>query len=202
MGVDIMLIEICVEGNTMTLRLGIAAIWLALAAPAYAQSDLEKGFAGALRGCEEWVLNPSSWAEGPKSFVSAVGLGSQMGLVESVDETALPPKEMRIANHYWRINATRDAGYILVVSDRLPMCHITGGGGSDLQPVVEAVLASSDFKSRWRKVQDDTRDDLISTTYRSRQEPSFSMVISRAKEPGQRLDRVQVLASATFELDD
>jgi hypothetical protein len=154
----------------------MAAVGLALAAPADAQSDLEKGFAGALRGCEEWVLNPSSWAEGPQPFISAVGLGNKMGLVESVDEAALPPEEMRVANHYWRINSTPDAGYILVVSDRLPMCHITGGGGSDLQPVIEAVLASSDFNSRWVKIKENMRGDMISTMYRSLRDPSFSIV--------------------------
>ena len=164
----------------MLMRLGLAVIGVAVATPASAQSELEKGFAGALRGCQEWVLNPASWAEGPGPFVSTVGLGNKMGLVESVDEAALPPKELRLANHYWRINSTGNAGYILVVSDRLPMCHITGGGASDLQPVVEGVLASSDFQSRWEKVRHDLRGDMASTVYRSREEPTFSMVVSRA----------------------
>ena len=186
----------------MLIRLGLAAVGLALAAPANAQSDLEDGFAGALRGCEEWVLNPASWAQGIGPFVSAVGLGNKMGMVSSVDEAALPPRDLRVANHYWRINSTANAGYILVVSDQLPMCHITGGGGSDLQPAVEAVLASSEFQSRWEKVRDSSRGDMVSTAYRSREEPSFTVVISRAKEPGQRLDRVQVLVSGTVDLGD
>jgi hypothetical protein len=62
-----------------------ALVALALAGPAHAQSDLEKGFAGALRGCEEWVLNPTSWSNGNASFVSIVGLGDKMGLVDHVD---------------------------------------------------------------------------------------------------------------------
>src|SRR5690606_5009426 len=126
----------------MRRRLGWAILALSLAAPASANTELEKGFAGALRGCEEWVLNPASWDQGVEPFLSAVGLGDKMGPVESVNEASLPPPQWRVANHYWRINSTADAGYILVVSDQLPICHITGGGGSDLQPVVEAILAS------------------------------------------------------------
>lgn len=185
----------------MLVRVGFAFVGLAIAVPANAQSDVERGFAGALRGCEEWVLNPASWAEGIGPFVSTVGLGEKMGLVETVNEAALPPAELRVANHYWRINSTANAGYILVVSDQLPMCHITGGGNSDLQPVVEAVLASSEFQSRWEEVRDNWGDDMVSTVYRSHEEPSFKMIVSRAKEPGQRLDRVQVLATATFDAD-
>ncbi|MEO6551805.1 MAG: hypothetical protein ABIO26_04550 [Croceibacterium sp.] len=179
-------------------------LWTALAAsviayPAQAQSDLQNGFAGALRGCETWVLTPSSWATGSAPFLKTVGLGDKIGLVESVSEASLPPQQLRVANHYWRINSTADAGYVLVVSDRIPMCHITGGGATDLQPIVEALLASSEFQSRWQKMKDNSQGDMISTAYKNRQEPAFSIVISRAKKPTQRLDRVQVLATATFE---
>ncbi len=184
----------------MVLRYGTAIVALTMGVPANAQSALEVGFAGAMRGCEEWVLNPSSWAEGIEPFVSAVGLGDQMGLVASVNEASLPPKELRVANHYWRINSTEKAGYVLVVSDRLPMCHITGGGGTDLQPVIESVLDGQAFQDRWEKLEDKLEGDMVSTTYRSREEPAFSMVISRATSPGQRMDRVQVLATALFDL--
>lgn len=181
-------------------RMGLALMGLVAAVPTSAQSNLEKGLAGAFRGCEEWVLNPASWAEGVEPFVSTVGLGDQMGLVETVDEAALPPRELRAANHYWRINSAADAGYILVVSDQLPMCHITGGGSHDLQPVVETVLQSTDFQSRWEEVKENSGAEMVSTTYRSREEPAFSVVISRAAGSGQRLDRVQVLASAMIDM--
>lgn len=176
----------------------LIAAALSAPTPAYAQSALERGFAGALRGCEEWVLNPASWAQGTGPFVATVGLGDHMGLVDQVNEAALPPKELRAANHYWRINSTQDAGYILVVSDRLPICHITGGGNSDLQPVVEAVIASPAFNSRWERVADQSKEDMASSEFRNREEPSMSIIISRAKLPGQRLDRVQVIASAIY----
>lgn len=171
---------------------------LAYPMPASAQSDLEAGFAGALKGCQEWVLNPDSWVHGNGPFLAAVGLGGKMGLVNSLDEAALPPPELRAGNHYWRINSTSSTGYSLVVSDRLPMCHITGGGASDLEPAVEAVLASPDFKKNWNRTSDTPHGDMISTEFQSRQEPSLSIVISRARKPKGRLDRVQVLATAFY----
>jgi hypothetical protein len=125
-----------------------------------------------------------------------------MGLVEKVEEVNLPPEQLRRANHYWRINSTPNAGYVLVVSDRLPMCHITGGGDTDLQPIVEAVLASADFKTRWEQIETKSDGDMASTVYRNRQTPAFSIAISRARLQGQRLDRVQVLATAFYETKD
>jgi hypothetical protein len=175
-----------------------AIVALGLGSPAYADSELEKGFAGALRGCEEWVLNPASWSNGPAPLVSTVGLGDKMGLVEHVEDVNLPPPALRVANHYWRINSTRGAGYVLVVSDQLPMCHITGGGDTDLQPVVSSVLASSAFTHRWKLIKETSTGDMATSEFQSMEEPKFSVVISRAKKAGGRLDRVQVLATAVF----
>lgn len=119
-----------------------------------------------------------------------------MSPVDSIDEHALPPEQLRVGNRYWRINSTLGAGYILVVSDKIPLCHITGGGDTDLQPAVEAVLASREFTSQWEAVKQEPVGDMASTVFRNRKQPSFSMVVSRAKTPGQRLDRVQVQATA------
>jgi hypothetical protein len=185
--------------NGMRLILVALAVLAASPATAQAQPNLERGFAGALRGCEEWVLDPASWADGTGPFLKAVGLGDQMGLVESVNEANLPPVQLRQGNHYWRINSTESAGYVLVVSDQLPMCHITGGGNADLEPAVEAVLGSPDFRGRWEQVKDTPRGDMASTQFRNREDPRLSVVISRAKRAGERLDRVQVIATATYD---
>ncbi|MFL6734347.1 MAG: hypothetical protein ACJ8EY_06595 [Sphingomicrobium sp.] len=133
--------------------------------------------------------------------MKTLGLGAQMGLVDSVDEVNLPPAQLRQGNHYWRINSTQGAGYVLVVSDRLPMCHITGGGNADLQPAVEAVLSSADFGKRWQQVKAASKGDMVSTQFRNREDPKLEVVISRAKDPGERLDRVQVIATATYKTD-
>jgi len=184
----------------MRIAFAAATAVILIASPVRAESELERGFAGALRGCEEWVLNPKSWANGVQPFVSAVGLGDRMGLVKNVNEAALPPKEMRSANHYWRINSTNGAGFILVVSDRLPMCHITGGGDTDLQPVIKAVLAAPGFAARWKQVSQAVQGEMLTTVFQNIEAPAFSLVVSRAQESGQRLDRVQVLATATYKV--
>ena len=171
----------------------------AFAGPASAEPNLARGFDGALRGCEEWLLNPASWAEGTGPFIKAVGLGEQMGLVERVEEVNLPPKQLRRANLYWRINSTPTAGYVLVVSDQLPMCHITGGGSADLQPSVQGVLSSPEFSRRWKHQKSGLKGDMATTVFLNRQDPALSITISRSREPGQRLDRVQVLATATYQ---
>lgn len=182
------------------MRYAILGFALAFAAPAYAQSDLEQGFSGALKGCETWVLDPASWASGPDAFIKAVGLGPKMGLVKRVEAVNLPPAQLRRANHFWRINATEGAGYVLVVSDELPMCHITGGGNTDLQPAIEAVLASASFNTRWEQLDHSANGGMVSTIFRNREAPAMTIQISRADKPGQRLDRVQLIATATFEI--
>lgn len=163
-------------------------------------NPLEQGFAGALRGCEEWVLNPASWTDGPAPFLRAVGLGDQVALVSKVDEASLPPKQLRAGNRYWRINSTATAGYVLVVSDQLPMCHITGGGDADLQPVAETVLASQSFRGAWRQTQDTSNGEVRSTVFQNRADPALSLIVSRAKETGARRDGVQITATAVYAL--
>ncbi|WP_421121986.1 hypothetical protein [Sphingobium yanoikuyae] len=79
------------------------------------------------------------------------------------------------------------------------MCHITGGGNADLQPVIEGVLASPAFSSRWEQQSTSTKDGMTSTTFRNREEPAMIIQISRADKAGQRLDRVQLIATATFQ---
>jgi len=184
----------------MRLFLSVAAVALFCAASARAETPLERGFAGALRGCEEWVLNPKSWSNGVAPFVKLVGLGDKMGLVARVEDVSLPPPSLRAANHYWRINSTPGAGFVLVVSDQLPMCHITGGGDADLQPAVEATLRASPFASRWEKTGDEVRGEMVTTSFRNREDPAFNVVVSRARAVGQSLDRVQVIATATYKV--
>jgi hypothetical protein len=165
-----------------------------------AEQNLERGFNGALRGCEEWLLNPTSWASGLDPFIKGVGLGDQMGRVERVEEVNLPPEQFRKGMHFFRINSTPMSGYVLVLSDELPMCHITGGGGRDLQPSVRSVLSSPEFQRRWQQSKTDSNKDMATTVFRNMREPALSIAISRAAEPGQRMDRVQVLATATYDV--
>ena len=85
-----------------------AVATLALAAPAAAQDELRAGFEGALRGCEAWVLEPDSWGEGFAPFLKAMSLGNTAEAIDGIAEEAQPPEPWRVANHYWRINSTRN----------------------------------------------------------------------------------------------
>jgi hypothetical protein len=185
--------------SVLLCRVVLAAVFCSASA-AQAQEPLDDGLAGALRGCEEWILNPASWVNGPAPFVAKVGLGDKMGIVGRVDESNLPPRALRAGNHYWRINSTATAGYVLVVSDQLPMCHVTGGGDADLQPVAEKILTGPDFGTRWQKLGEQSRGDMITTSYRNKKDSGLSLVVSRAQSAGLRRDRVQLVATATYKV--
>ena len=181
-------------------RLLFTGMLLASPSQAHAQSELEKGFLGALVGCEEWILDPATWVDGPSPYLAKIGLGPNAGFVSQVSEQNLPPPEFRRANHYLRINSTPTAGFVLVVSDQVPMCHITGGGQTDLEPVVKTVLESPDFAKRWENMSDKTHDDIVTSEFRNRRSHSLSILISRASASGGRVDRVQLIATAQYAL--
>jgi len=182
------------------LALPFALAALSWATPVQADPQLEKGLAGAMRGCEEWILNPLSWIDGDAPFLSAVGLGSSMHPVTraTVHDMQLPPKPMRAGNRYWRIDSTPTAGFMLIVSDQLPMCHVTGGGSTDLQPTIETFLASKNFTSQWKPVEERVSGDMRSTLFRHWIHGAFSLVVSRANSAGLRLDRVQLIITGSY----
>lgn len=167
--------------------------------PVIAQTLLESGFAAAIRGCEEWVTNPTSWEGRLEAFPAFAGPEVTMELVESVSEASLPPPSFRVANLYWGINSSETDGFILIVSEELPMCHITGGGTADLQPVVETVLSGAPFLARWEKFQNNIQKEMVSTVYRNRLHPTFHIMINRAAKPDQWSDRLQVVAMAMLD---
>lgn len=180
------------------------AAWTILAAAIASVSgtgDLDRGLAGAFAGCESWVLEPATWAENPAGLPSHLDLSNTAGWVTSLDESQLPPLALRKGLHFLRINSTPTAGFALVVSDQVPICHITGGGASDLQPVIESALASPAFRSRWHESGRQTRHDMVSTMFTNVTEPRFQLVVSRATKANQRQDRVQLVATAIFNVD-
>ena len=161
---------------------------------------LRSGLEGALRGCEIWVLDPSSWLNDPARFLAAIDLGGAVFETESLPEPLLPPEPFRRGNRYWRIHAGPNEGYALVVSRDIPMCHITGGGGVDFQPAAEAVAASPDVSDRWERIGEERQGGMVSTFFRLRKEPKLALVLSRADEPGARRDRPQVIVTVTYDL--
>ena len=176
----------------------ICSLLISGAAPA--STPVQDGFAGAIRGCETWVLDPASWVDGTRAFESKVGLGSMMGSVDKVAEASLPPPAMRRANHFWRINASADTGYVLVVSDQLPICHITGGGRTDIRPAVAAALTTPEFLQHWTKTGEHVANGLVSTEFGSVVDPKFSIIISHPNDSSWSLDRLQIIATAQYQL--
>jgi len=197
--------------------LGWAVLVLAgLTAPAFAQhrsqpqvapapdpAGLASGLDGTFIACESWVLDPASWsgAEGIAPLVAISGLGARLYPVPGVIDAALPPAEQRQANHYFRVDATSGEGFYLVVSDQLPMCHITGGGVNAMTGAVEQLLASAEFLRRWEKVEESTNSGVITGFYRHRLAGELELAVSRmgAARP---TDMVQVVASAYYDTSE
>lgn len=173
------------------------------APPAPDPAGLAAGFDGTLLACESWVLDPSSWSggEGIAPLVELTGLGQRIYPVPGVIDAALPPEEFRRANHYFRVDATHGEGFYLVVSDQLPVCHITGGGVNAMGEVVDTVLASPAFVHRWEELDRTQEDGVISVHYRHRLVPQMEMVVSR-KQNGTINDLVQVVATAQYDYSD
>ncbi len=71
----------------------VVAIVASLAATdgARASDILREALEGSLRGCEAWVLAPSTWSEGVAPFLGRIGLGERVSEAKSVAEALLPP---------------------------------------------------------------------------------------------------------------
>lgn len=154
----------------------------------------------SLAACEKWVLDPHTWANSIADFPRNIGLEGSIAPQSAIPELLLPPIQLRKSNHYWYTKAGENEGIYLTTSDSLPICHIAGGGPSDFQPAVEAFLKGADFASRWRNLEHSTRGDIVTDRFVSREEPKFELVVSRATQAGGRTDRVQLLATAQYNL--
>lgn len=155
----------------------------------------------AITACEDWILQPKSWADNIAGFPVASGL-AERGLTgqAKVPDVALPPPALRRALHHWRVAAGNSAGVFVTTSGQLPVCHLAGGGPVDFQPAVEALLASDAFGKQWKVVQSQKSDDLAKTDYVSQQDTRLTMVLSRAAQAGERRDRVQFLATLQYRI--
>lgn len=160
---------------------------------------LQLGLEGALRGCEQWILEPASWIDGLAPYLAAVDLGGLISETDSLPAALLPPAELRRGNRYFRIAAGEETGYALVVSSDIPMCHITGGGSLDLQPTAEAIITTNSFRTRWDETSAETA--IVTTFFRSRAEQKPTLVYSCANTANARRDRAQVIATALYEAD-
>jgi hypothetical protein len=101
--------------------------------------------------------------------------------------------------HSWRV-PVGEGGYYLTASDTAPVCHIVGGGPQDFQPGIEALLKSTEFRSRWGAAKQNGREDMISTRFVSKVDPALGLLLSRADRASARTDRGQLVATETYEV--
>jgi hypothetical protein len=177
---------------------GAATMVLLATAPAPAQVR-GQGIAVAvdtgIAACERWLLEPASWSDDIASFGRAQGLQPQA----SVPSVALPPPSMRVALHHWRV-PLGEGGVYVTASHRLPACHLSGGGPFDMQPAIVALRRSPGFTRRWKRTGGGREGDMVSERFVSTVDPGLSMTLSHAAAAGGRTDRVQFLATASYQI--
>jgi hypothetical protein len=161
----------------------------------------EQAIQTAVAACEAWILDPKTWADDIARFPQKAGLAGRLQLQKSVPEPLLPPPSLRRALHSWRV-PVGSGGVFLTVSDQVPFCHIAGGGPDDFQPGTESALRAFVSSGQWKKGTDETSADIVSTQLVSNRSKKFTMVVSRAARANSRRDRVQVLATAQYGLEE
>lgn len=174
----------------------LAAAWLAAGgaiAPVVA-SDVA-AIDTAVASCERWLLEPESWADDIAGF----DRGTILKPATSIPDILLPPPTARVAMHHWRVPLT-DGGVFVTTSDRLPICHVAGGGQGDLQPSVTALFQSPDWNRRWKAANTKRRGEMTSQQFVSLRDPKLTMTLSYATAPGGRTDRVQLIATAQYHI--
>ena len=175
-------------------------IWLAAATlPASVGNSPQEGLGVAVKACEAWILNPATWADQIDQFPNNAGLTGRLEPQSNLPDIVLPPPHLRQAMHSWRVPVGA-GGYFVTVSDILPFCHIAGGGPDDFEPGAEAELQSIVNSNRWSKIKDLRQGDMLSTEFMNTSDKNLTMIVSRAASARQRTDRVQVLATAQYEV--
>jgi len=149
----------------------------------------------AIAACERWLLEPASWNGDIAAFGRAQGLRSQA----TVPSVALPPPAMRVSLHHWRV-PLGEGGVYVTTSDRLPVCHLSGGGPFDMQPAIVALRRAPDFARRWQRTGGGREGGMVSERFVSTVDPQLSMTLSHAVAAGGRTDRVQFLATASYQI--
>lgn len=81
------------------------------------------------------------------------------------------------------------------------MCHIAGGGSEDFFPGLAQAVGGT-FSAEWRETSTRVRDGLQSTTFIYKFNKRLTMILTRPKAPNGAKDRVQVIATLNYKLQD
>lgn len=163
------------------------------------QQEIATGLAGVLRGCETWVLDPASWIDGTTPFLEAMNLGEQVSEVASIPDHLKPPTSLRKGNRSFRIDVNDRAGFALVVSTEIPMCHIVGVGFGDFGTAITVVLESEAFRESWHQLKELDHGSSQSIVFRHRQDNRLELTLSQPNPPATRALTIRLLATAVFD---
>ena len=179
---------------------GIATVVFGLLAhPAQAEtSELQVALSSGLAACENWVLEPKTWAENDKLFAAKIGLEGKLLPMGGIPSGILPDGLMASATNFWRIDGGNGNGIFVVASSTNPVCNVAAGGPSDLQPDAEKLIAAINQGKNWKLVDSERQDGMITSFFESMTDSKSGLIVSRASKAGDRTDRVQFLATVTF----
>jgi hypothetical protein len=170
-----------------------------LAQPAHAEaSELEAALSNGLKACEGWILEPNTWVESEELFAAKIGLEAKLLPIAGVPPGVLPEGLMASATNFWRIDGGNGNGVFVVASSTNPVCNVAAGGPSDLQPDVEVLINKIGNGQNWKSTKNEQYDGMTSTHFTGLVITESSLIISRASKAGDRTDRVQFLATLTF----
>lgn len=176
-------------------------IWSWSTSLAQAQTgQLQTAMSDGVHACQEWILDPKTWAENNQLFAEKIGLGDKLIAIGGLPPGVLPNELMVQATNFWRLNGGNGNGVFVVASNINPVCNVAGGGPSDLQPAAEAIV--SDFKQgkEWKEMNVKSEADMTSSHFVNEANQKAEMVISRATKAGGRTDRVQFLTTVFYKI--
>ena len=179
----------------------VAVAFGLLSLPAKADtSELQAALSNGLVACQNWVLEPKTWAENDKLFAAKIGLEGKLLPMGGIPSGIFPEGLMASATNFWRIDGGNGNGVFVIASNTNPVCNVAGGGPSDLQPDAERLITKISQGQNWKIADSKRQDDMTTTFFKSIIDPKSELVVSRASKAGDRTDRVQFLATVTFNI--
>ena len=164
-----------------------------------AEGAIEAGFAGALRGCEAWILDPIRWVDGPAPFLTAIQLGDQVSEVASIPDDLKPPPNLRKGNRSFRIDVSDRAGFAMTVSTEIPMCHIVGIGFGDFASAARTVLATRAFNASWERLGQRDERSSHSVFFQHRRDNRLELTLSQPRRDPERSRTIHLVGTAVYD---
>ena len=155
----------------------------------------------AVQACTSWIAEPASWSGSVEDFEETTGLDkSGLKSIAGIPSFALPPPQARRNMHHFHVGDVAE-GYFVTASDTVPVCHIVGGGDSDLFGSVQRFLQEDGYSRLWSRQSEKARGDIKTRTFEFEADEKIQLHLSHAAEAGGRTDRPQIFATIVYQLD-